>query len=139
MRKIIQGALSRGHIDVKASYRNNSPLKGGVKVNLDLLKEYIKVHRHMARTLSMENDLELSKALRLPDVMTLEESEDDGEAILALAKDALLSALESLKTMRRTEGQKLVADIKQRIANIDSVVDAVNERAPMICDINRKN
>ncbi len=66
----------------------------------------------------------------MQDVLSVEEAEEDQEALSALVYDALDAALASLAQMRATEGAALQADVMARLERLETLSQEMDARAP---------
>ncbi|MBR3504207.1 MAG: YicC family protein [Clostridia bacterium] len=130
MRRQIGAALSRGHVDVFATYRNMRDDSKLVQVDEALLKAYMAAFDRIGETTGLRDDRTLSVAARLPDVMAVAEAEEDQEALRALVEEALAEALGQMRRMRAQEGEALRADIDERVNRLEKMTEAIEERYP---------
>ena len=72
--------------------------------------------------------------MKCPDVVRQEEPQGTDEALLAALGGALESALSNLNAMRAKEGEKLASDMLSRMEEIERLVKAVGERAPLVAE-----
>ena len=128
----LSAALSRGHVDVYVSYSNQRSDARTVTVDETLLGAYLAASRKAAEHLGLTDDLTLSNALRLPDVTTILEAEEDREAVANLAREATALAVQELKAMRRVEGERLQKDLVQRTQTVLQLAKEIEERAPLV-------
>ena len=70
----------------------------------------------------------------MPDVLTIQESAEDQEAVRALFEEALSGALDALIVMRAQEGESMKRDILDKITRIEAIREAVSVRAPLVVD-----
>lgn len=132
VRKGVSARLSRGHVDVFVSYANHRQDAKVVCVDTALAAAYQAAVRELSAAVGKEADLPLSDYTRLPDVLTIQEKEEDQEAVRALFERALDGALDGLILMREQEGERMCADILEKITNIERIRDRVAERAPLV-------
>lgn len=129
-RRQIGQSLSRGHVDLFATYRNTRADSKCVETDEALLSAYMKALDGIAETTHWRDDRTLSLATRLPDVMTVTEAEDDQDALRALMDEALSGALEQMKVMRTQEGEALKNDISSRIDTLERLTEEIEVRYP---------
>ena len=130
LRKLLNDALSRGHVDVFVNYRNLRSDAKTVRVDEALLKAYLASARESAKELDLVDDLTLSRALALPDVTTILPADEDQEALAKLGEAAMTMAIEGLKAMRRKEGERLKLDLAARMDTMTGYAEAIEQRAP---------
>ena len=127
--------LARGHVDIFANYRNTRNDSKKVEINMPMLSAYMTAARQAAEELGIENDLTLSRALRLTDIVSVTEADEDRPA---LAEDALTRAANELIAMRMREGERLSSDMKTRLGVIADIREKISERAPLVVEEQRK-
>lgn len=129
-RKLIGEYLSRGHVDLFATYRNTREDSRRVETDQALLAAYMTALDHIAETTGLEDDRTLSLATRLPDVLTVAEAEEDQDALRELMREALTGALEQMQAMREREGEALKNDISSRIDALERMTVQIEKRYP---------
>lgn len=117
-------------------HRRNDSKK--VEINMPMLSAYMTAARQAAEELGIENDLTLSRALRLTDIVSVTEADDDRPALAELMKDALTRAANELIAMRMREGERLSSDMKTRLGVIADIREKISERAPLVVEEQRK-
>lgn len=134
VRKGVGAKLARGHVDVFVSYANHRQDAKEVCVDTSLALAYQKAVLELSAALGKTAELPLSDYTRLPDVLTVQEKEEDQQAIRDLFSDALCGALDQLIVMREQEGERMRADILEKIGNIERIRDQIAERAPLVVE-----
>lgn len=132
VRKGVGARLARGHVDVFVSYANHRQDAKEVRVDTALAAAYQQALVQLAGAVGKNADVPLSDYARLPDVLTVQEKEEDQQAVRELFERALSGALDALIDMREQEGERMCADILEKIANIESIRNRVSERAPLV-------
>ncbi|MBO6061591.1 MAG: YicC family protein [Clostridia bacterium] len=130
IRRVLTERLTRGHVDVFVTYRNTRTDARTAVFDPALLEAYLKAAAECSEKYGLRNDLSVTSALRLPDVVDVVESEEDREAVTALLKEALGKACDELIEMRRIEGERLCKDLIARLETVLSIRSAIAERAP---------
>ena len=102
------------------------------KVTLDsaLLGEYLTTLRQGGIDHMLDDNLRLRDVLSMQDVLTVEEADEDQQALSALTLSALDTALDSLCAMRRREGEAMRGDVETRLDTLERTAHAIDERAP---------
>ncbi|MBQ3849336.1 MAG: YicC family protein [Clostridia bacterium] len=134
IRRLLAERLTRGHVDVYITYRNTRNDARTAVFDASLLKAYIDAANQCAEQFGLRNDLTATSALRLPDVMDVVEAEEDREALIKLADDALEKACTELIEMRRIEGERLCADLLSRLDTVLGLRERIKERAPLVVE-----
>ena len=108
--------LARGHVDVFVNYVNHREDARRVHVDMQLAKAYRQAAGELSEALGVKNDLPLSDYMNMPDVLTVEASEEDQDAVRALFMRALNLALDDLTAMRKREGNSLRGDMMKKLS-----------------------
>lgn len=131
-RSALSARFSRGHVDVFVNYRNNRKDARSVSVDSALLGAYLAAARQAALGVELEDDLMLSDVLRLPEVLTITEAEEDQQALLELAREAVQLACDELAAMREREGENLRRDLCARLETLLGLAEKIGARAPIV-------
>ena len=134
LRQQIQSRLARGHVDIFVTYRNLRDDSRTVAVDHALAKGYTAAMDEMAELTGLKNDLSLPFLAKMPDVLRVDEAEEDRDALKDLALLCLNDALDELIGMRQKEGARMGADISNRLNNIESMTEKVALRAPAVVE-----
>ena len=134
IRRLLAERLTRGHVDVYITYCNTRNDARTAVFDASLLKAYIDAANQCAEQFGLRNDLTATSALRLPDVMDVVEAEEDREALIKLADDALEKACAELIEMRRVEGERLCADLLSRLDTVLGLRERIKDRAPLVVE-----
>lgn len=134
LRSALSDTLSRGHVDVYVNYSNTRSDARTVKIDTGLLSAYLSSVNEAAKELKVENDMTLSLALRLPDVTSIAEADEDDAAVKALAEEAVRNAMNELINARRGEGERLANDLGIRLNTVEELRDRIAERAPTVVE-----
>ena len=131
IRKTVANYVLRGRIDLFITFTDKRDNGDGLVVNLDKAKNYYNAANEIATSLGLPNDLSVRQIMKCPDVITdnfvSDISEFDGILI-----DTVKIACENLNEMRKTEGEKLVKDLLNRMDTIKDLKDKISVRAPIV-------
>lgn len=129
IRSEVKGAVTRGHLDIYVNYERES----GGKISMDeqLARDYCTMAAKAAMKFSITNDLSVSALFRMPEVVVVKEEDEDEEAVGNLVEQAVREALNGLSVMRAKEGEMLMRDFSEKLANISAFVDEVEKLAPV--------
>ena len=129
IRSEVKGAVTRGHLDIYVNYERES----GGKISMDeqLARDYCTMAAKAAMKFSITNDLSVSALFRMPEVVVVKEEDEDEEAVGKLVEQAVREALNGLSVMRAREGEMLMRDFAEKLANISAFVDEVEKLAPV--------
>ena len=130
VKSLVQGAVSRGKVDVFITIDTKEAEGAIVTVNEALAEGYLRAIEHLQQACGLEGDLTAYRLARFPDVLAVTKAEEDLEAVSADICAVLSQALTAYNTMRSTEGQKLAEDILGRLDTIEALTAAVEARSP---------
>lgn len=132
LRKLIQAKVSRGRVDVFVSIEEYGETNKIVKVDKGLAKAYYSALKELGETLELPKNISLDFIARYPDVLSVEQQEDDLEEIKTAISQAAETAINQLIQMRETEGAKLKEDILNRLKKIEQANKDIAARAPLV-------
>ncbi|HOB19918.1 MAG TPA: YicC family protein [Candidatus Atribacteria bacterium] len=138
IRKTIQEKLTRGRVEVYASYVNNAPNRITVTLNEALAESYITGLKSLAEKHNLNPSFDISAIAGIEDIFTITEAEEDSGLLQELTEKALAEALDTLSQMREKEGSYLAEDIISRADLIDSMVTGIEKRSPLVVEEYRK-
>ena len=130
----IAARLARGHVDVFVNYVNHREDAHRVHVDTQLARTYQQAAGELSDALGVKNDLPLSEYIHMPDVLTVEASEEDQDAVRDLFMRALNLALDGLIAMRAREGDSLRSDMMTKLDAIDALRSQIATRAPLVVE-----
>lgn len=134
IRNICKKHIRRGHADVFVTYTDARTDKDTVSVDIALAKTYLDAAKTL-EALGIKNDLNASSVLRLPDVISVENAEDDEKILSDIVCKATEQACENLVSMRKKEGDALKIELDFRLRNLREIVSGIEERAPLVSQI----
>ena len=130
MRAHISNKLARGHVDIFVTYKNSRDDARKVTLDSALLGEYLTTLRQGGIDHMLDDNLRLRDVLSMQDVLTVEEADEDQQALSALTLSALDTALDSLCAMRCREGEAMRGDVETHLDTLERTAHAIDERAP---------
>ena len=129
-RRVLGERLARGHVDVYISYQNLREDARTVLVDPAMLSAHKKALEEIARLSGARLDVTALELSQLADVVSVQEAEEDREAVTALLRAAMEPALRELLAMREREGAAMAADLARRGQTIARALEAIERRAP---------
>lgn len=134
VKRLLAGYIRRGKVDAYVSIEGEGVFERGLRVDWNLLNEYKEALNQAEGQLSLSEGLTAGDLLQIPDVFTVIEKEKGAEHV----KDALFQAVEcafrQLVDMRESEGHHLKLDLEERLNKIESSVNRMMERAPIVAE-----
>ena len=131
IRKTVQSKLARGRVDMFVTLNDNRERAVSLSVDEALAKAYVKAAEKIFLETGVENDLTASVLMRMPNVVS-EDAEKNEEDLKDLVLKLVSEACDNLNQMRKTEGEKLEAEILSHLSIIEKTVDKIKARAPEI-------
>ena len=128
LKNYVQGRVSRGKVDVSVAITTLDGSNVEVGVNKELARGYLNALRELAAETGVEDDVKLSALSRFPDIFVLQRAEEDEGELWEEVREAAAEALDNFLAMRAREGEKMRADLLDRLANIESSVAVVEQR-----------
>lgn len=132
IRKVIQEKVFRGRLDVFITVDERGRGNKSVRVDKDLAIAYYNALEDLRETIGIDGKVKITDVARYPDVINLEEVQEDIEQTWPSLKQAVDSALEQLVNMRSTEGQRLCVDLKKRVAKLAEYTEEISSRSPSV-------
>ena len=138
IRKTVQSKLMRGRVELFFTFNDARDVEKELGTDVALAKAYYKSAQILSESLGIENDLSISKIIRMPDVVSQIASEVDENAIREIVLTTLSQALDNLNQMRYAEGEKLKNDLVERINEVERLVGILEKNAPLVSENFRK-
>ena len=129
IRKIINTRLNRGKVDVFINYKSYDKASAMPKLNLEVAKGYCNCLSELQKEFNIENDITVSKLANFPEVLTLEEEEENLDEVLKEIKPLIETSLDKMLEMRIREGEKLKEDILIKLNDIEEKVKTIESLA----------
>ena len=135
VRKQISSHISRGHLDVYINYEQSELEKGLYQPNIALAQSWLdsvaKIHNAFP---NVQNDITLENLVKVTDVISREEVEEDNEDLIKLCNVALKDAISSLLEMREREGLALKKDLESKLDEIEENRLQIEKLAPTVVE-----
>lgn len=132
VREVVSRSISRGKVDVFITYENYGENSKKVVFDEALAKAYTDAIWRMKEKLGLAEDVSVSLVSRFPDVLRVEEEEDDAEELWKLLHDAVRDALDALIEMREKEGRELKKNVLEKAEYIEKVLKNIENCAPLV-------
>ena len=134
IRTILKKYINRGKVDIFVTYEDYSESKFCLKYNEELANEYMRIFNYMAEQFDIPNDITVSSLSHYPEVITMEEQSGDDDAVWHLLEKAVENACVQFVESRITEGEKLKADLLEKLDYMTGLVDEIENRSPGIIE-----
>lgn len=127
IKKQISSKVARGKIDVFVTFENYSEQGKEVVINEELVKEYMEKFKLLAEKNNLSMNIPVTEITKLPDVLTLKETEEEEDTIQNELLECLEQAINNFIEMRTIEGNKIKKDLKTRIDKVECDVQKISE------------
>ena len=132
IRTLLKEYVQRGKIDVFITYEDLSSKGAALTYNRAIAAQYMDYFRQMAEEFALENNVKVTDLARCPEVLTLEDQQEDEEEIWQMLEQAVRGACEKFVETRVREGEALKADLLVKLDEMLSLVAMIEERSPQI-------
>ncbi len=134
IRSELKKYIQRGKVDIFISYEDLTESDVCIKYNKEIAAEYMEYLRQMAEDFQLENDIQVSKLSKYPEVLTMEERTVDEEEIWKVLGKAVQGAAEGFVETRIKEGENLREDLLSKLDGMLQHVDYITERSPQLIE-----
>jgi uncharacterized protein (TIGR00255 family) len=132
LKGIIQSSCSRGKVEASVSIQSLGGSENEVILNTEIARGYLQALRSASGELDLMDDLRLSDLIGFPDIFTVRRVEVDPEMIWNAVRGVAEEAVAAFVGMREKEGQRLRADLENRLDSIGSTLSEIEQRAPQL-------
>lgn len=137
LKTLLKSGISRGKVEVSVTINNIESRDTEIAINKAVAEGYVNALRTLNAELGsdgkpwLEDDIKLSKLLKLPDVFCVQKTPDNEEEIWADVSAVAAEALEKFVAMREDEGEKLKNDVLEKSDLILDMVAKVEKLSPV--------
>lgn len=132
IRNIMKEYASRGKIDIYVSYEDLSETAVSLHYNQAMAEEYMQVFKKMQEDFNIETKITAEALAKYPEVVTIEEVQQDEEVWWELLEAALRQAAEKFVETRTIEGANLKRDLLGKLDQMAADVAFIEEHSPQI-------
>ena len=132
MRDLLKKYATRGKIDIFINYEDDSENQVNLKFNQNIADEYMAIFNNMSEKYNLKNDMTVGGLARFPEVITMDEVQEDEEELWHFIEEAMKAALEQFVNTRILEGENLKKDLLEKLDHMEELVAFVEKRSPEI-------
>ena len=132
MRDLLKKYATRGKIDIFINYEDDSESQVNLKFNQNIADEYMAIFNNMSEKYNLKNDMTVGGLARFPEVITMDEVQEDEEELWHFIEEAMKAALEQFVNTRILEGENLKKDLLGKLDHMEELVAFVQKRSPEI-------
>lgn len=136
LKTLLKSGISRGKVEVAVTVNNIEGRDTVIAVNKDVAAGYVDALRALNREMGadgsdwLEDDIKLSKLMKLPDIFTVQKAPEDEEQIWSDISQVAAEALARFVDMRQTEGERLKNDVIEKAEAVLDMVSKVEVLSP---------
>lgn len=124
-----KNSFSRGRIDIFIR-ESGTKKRGKVKVDQEQLGQYLQILKKLRSEIKLSSPPQLENLLSLPQVIVVEDEEEDLQKILELFKKSLKQVFLNVEKVREREGSKLKEAFFEHLKTIEQVVLKTEQKIP---------
>ena len=132
MRDLLKKYATRGKIDIFINYEDDSESQVNLKFNQNIADEYMAIFNNMSEKYNLKNDMTVGGLARFPEVITMDEVQEDEEELWHFIEEAMKVAREQFVNTRILEGENLKKDLLGKLDHMEELVAFVEKRSPEI-------
>lgn len=132
MRDLLKKYATRGKIDIFINYEDDSESQVNLKFNQNIADEYMAIFNNMSEKYNLKNDMTVGGLARFPEVITMDEVQEDEEELWHFIEEAMKAAMEQFVNTRILEGENLKKDLLGKLDHMEELVAFVEKRSPEI-------
>ena len=133
VREYVGTKLNRGKIDIYINY-DSFGQDTKVKLDTNLATAYVDALNTLKTQFAIKDDISLSLLTRFSDVLKLDTEEKDLDFLWGILYTALEQAVGSLIEMRSREGERLRADMLQKLEHTKSILEEIKAKSATLVD-----
>ena len=132
IRSFLKESIQRGKVDVFIVSEEFGEGVGALRMNEALAAEYIENMRFLKEKYSLAGEISCSDLIRAPEVFTIGEASSNEEEIWNLIEPVLKEACCAFNESRHAEGERLKADLFEKLDELFRIVVQDEEHEPAI-------
>lgn len=134
VRLLLRSMLTRGKVDLSVTLEQEQSEAGTLTYNQELAASYVRYMKQMCSEFGIPDDCTVSKLAAMPEVLTLGSADEDESRYRKILMDTVREASENLIAARRTEGEKLAEDLKDKLTGLEQMRLEAVQRAPGVVE-----
>lgn len=132
IRNVLKEYVSRGKVDVFISEETFAEGAGEVVLNTALARQYMDACNSISSELGIDGQVKITDIARFPDVITVREPETDEDELWAEIESVVRACSEKFNAARIAEGERLRADLTEKLHQMERNVAYIEEHEPQI-------
>ncbi len=124
LRNMVRERFSRGRFDILVTLLREENVK--VKINSALAKEIYNALHTLSKDLSLADSVGIETVAGFRELILTEQIECHAESLY----DAFRDALDSLWSMRKSEGEAIARDVSSRVVKLEQMTEQISRLCP---------
>ena len=129
LKKLVAARVSRGKVELNLSIQAVTAADTVVAVNWPLAQGYRDALRDLAQRMELPDDLTAGMVARFPDVLAQTAAPANEDELWQDVQAVAQQALDAFVAMRAAEGEKLRADVENRLAAVETLVGQIEQQS----------
>ncbi len=129
VRNFVSRHIARGKTDIYIAIESYEEADKEIVVNKELARNYINALCSLRDEFSLRDDISVSGVARYPDIFIQERKAEDEETIWHSTESVLEEAVLSFTAMRGREGERIQADLEQRVEYMRALAAKIDARS----------
>ena len=129
LKKLVAARVSRGKVELNLSIQAVTAADTVVTVNWPLAQGYRDALRDLAQRVELPDDLTAGMVARFPDVLAQTAAPANEDELWQDVQAVAQQALDAFVAMRAAEGEKLRADVENRLAAVETLVGQIEQQS----------
>ena len=129
LKKLVAARVSRGKVELNLSIQAVTAADTVVTVNWPLAQGYRDALRDLAQRMELPDDLTAGMVARFPDVLAQTAAPANEDELWQDVQAVAQQALDAFVAMRAAEGEKLRADVENRLAAVEMLVGQIEQQS----------
>jgi uncharacterized protein (TIGR00255 family) len=130
IKEVIKAEVSRGRIDVSVKLDSTGEGKLELNVDFDAAQQYYRALHDLKEKFNLSGEITLQVMAEAKEVITAREELDDVEPYWQEIGPVVRESLRAMDAMKRSEGEVLAKDMRQRLEHIGQEIAAIKQRFP---------
>jgi uncharacterized protein (TIGR00255 family) len=129
LRKLVQGVIARGRVEVGIRCLALRPPRSRLRVDEQLAADYVAELRRLAGRLRLSGELRIEAILSRPEIFQPIEEQNEAQVGADLGLETLKRALKALQAEREREGRTMQRDMTAHLKRIQQAIPKITKLA----------
>jgi len=127
LKELISARIARGRLEIRLQIEDHSDEAATLEIDKARANALMAIFDQLRTTYKMKDEITMNLLLNAGGIIKPVENSPNEEIIWTTVKDCTLVALEDLEAMRRTEGDFLASDFRQRLDFINNCLEQIKK------------